>query len=174
MSALSFTSDSTGSRPGRMSLSCTTTQGTRARLQIWTKSGTFDLPPHSITEICSRSASWPSAWKTRDGDLLGHPLDQDRRPREEQLGALGVELAHDAKCVLDVDPLEPIDRRHAEPVASDEIDLLQRSDAEKAWSMRGEEDLVAGLCEPPDQPAEIPMRLRSEEQLWLLDCEHDA
>ena len=69
---------------------------------------------------------------------------------------------------------QPLDRRHAKLVAGDEIDLLERSDAEQPGSVSGEEDLIAGLGEPSDQPAEIAVRLRGEEQLRLLDRKDDA
>ena len=40
--------------------------------------------------------------------------------------------------------------------------------------MRGEEDLVARLGEAPEEPAKIPVRVRSQKQLRLLDREDDA
>ena len=52
----------------------------------------------------------------RERHLLGHPLDEDHRAREEELGPLGVELTQDAERVLDVDRAQPLDRRHAELV----------------------------------------------------------
>ncbi len=101
--------------------------------QISTNSGRFDLPPHSTIEICSRSASWPSAWNTNGSAIFsGHPLDEDRRAREQELGALGVELAHDAEGVVDVDRPQPLDRRDPELVAADEIDLAERGDVQQA------------------------------------------
>ena len=54
----------------------------------------------------------------REGDFLGHALDEDRRPREKELGALRVELAHDAKRIVDVDRSQPLDRGHSELVTA--------------------------------------------------------
>ena len=143
--------------------------------QISMKSGMLALPPHSTIEICSRSASWPSAWNTNGkGDLLGHAFDENRRPREEELGTLRVELAHHPKRVVDVDRPQPFDRGHAEVVTADEIDLLERGETEETRGVRGEEDLVAAIREVSDEPAQIPVRVRGEKQLRLLDRENDA
>ena len=110
----------------------------------------------------------------RERHLLRHPLDEDRRAREEELGPLGVELAHGAERVVDVDRPQPLDRRHAQVVTADEIHLLERRDVEQARRVRREEDLVPALGEPVDEPVEVAMPLRGEEELGLLDREDDA
>jgi hypothetical protein len=45
----------------------------------------------------------------------------------------------------------PFDRGHADLVARDEVDLVERCDAEETRSMCGEEDLVASLGEAPEE-----------------------
>ena len=164
-----------GSRPGRRSLSCTTTYGTRARLQISTKSGRFDLPPHSTIEICSRSASWPSAWNTNGSAIFSVIPSTRIAAREKKSSARSASNSHITRNASSTS----IGRSRSTAVtpSSSRVTRLTSSSAatlsrpgacvvKKTWLPRSASRWMSAV--------EVAVRLRGEEQLRLLDREDDA
>ena len=133
------------------------------------------LPPHSSTRIPSLSGSTPSASKTSGNvELLGAPLDEHGAAREEQLGAIAVELRERAEPLRLRERLGLEERRPAGRRVADERELLELVDAEEDRRVRRVEDLVARLRERPQEAVEVALGVRAEVELRLLDQEHEV
>ena len=101
------------------------------------------------------------------------PSTSKAAPREEELAALGIELAQHAEALVGGKRLGLDDRGAAPRFVLDERELLEASDVEEGGGVGRVEDLVAGGQRTTEQPVEVALRLRAQEQLWLLDQEHD-
>src|SRR5262249_5824348 len=106
--------------------------------------------------------------------LLGAALDEHRAAREEQLGAVTVELRERAKRLGFRQGLGLEERRAARRRVTDERELLELVDAEEDGRMRGVQELVARLRERPQEAVEMALRMRAEIELRLLDQEHEV
>ena len=164
-----------GFLPAGASRSCTATNGTRAAWQMRTKSGMFGLPPHSTIEIPSRSASWPSARKTNGSVIFSvrpstssaaRARNSSLRSASSSLSARKLAAAGSGSGWTIVVPSvrAPVDER----------ELVEPPDVEERGRVRRVEHLVPGLGERPQQPVEVALRLRRQEELRLLDQQHEA
>ena len=110
----------------------------------------------------------------REDELLRAALDEDRRAGEEELAPLRVELAHDPERLVRLERLRPDDVRAALGIVSDEHELLETGDVQEGRRVRGVEHLVPRGGELAQAAIEVALNVRPEEELGLLDDEHDA
>src|SRR5581483_8524253 len=110
----------------------------------------------------------------REGELLGASFDEQCRPCEEELGAVAVELREHAERFRLLERLRLEERRPLRCVMADERELLHPVDAEEDGRVRRVEDLVAALPEHPDHPEEMPLQVRAQIELRLLEEEDEA
>jgi hypothetical protein len=110
----------------------------------------------------------------RERELLRSPLDEDRAAREEELGAVAVELGERAERLGLRERLGLEERRPARRRVADERELLELVDAEKDRRVGRVEDLVSRLGEGAQEAVEVALRMRAEVELRLLDQEHEV
>ena len=121
------------------------------------------------------SASTPSASNTSGNvELLGAPLDEHGAAREEELGAVAVELRERTERLGLRERLRLEERRPAGGRVTDERELLELVDAEEHRRVRRVEDLVARLREIPQKAVEVALGMWAEIELRLLDQEHEV
>ena len=109
----------------------------------------------------------------REHELLGAPFDEQHGAREEDLGALGVELADEPERSLLRERLRLRERRAGALVVPDEHELLEPVDAEEDRGVRRVEDLVASARgEPPQQAVQVALGRWRQVELGLFD-QHD-
>ena len=109
----------------------------------------------------------------RERELLGAALHEQRSAREEQLAALRVDLAERAEALLRAQRLRLDDARARARAVLDQRQLLQAPHVQERRLVRGVDDLVAALRERPQEPVEVALSLRSQEQLGLLDQQYE-
>jgi plasmid stability protein len=83
----------------------------------------------------------------REDELLRTPLDEERRPGQEELAALGVELAERPEALVGGKRLRLEDRRPARRAVLDQRKLLEPGDVEEGGGVGRVDDLVAGRGE---------------------------
>ena len=110
----------------------------------------------------------------REGELLRAALDEERGAREEELGAVAVELRQRAERLRLRERLRLVHRRPEIVRVADERELLEPVDAEEHRRVRRVEDLVAALREPAQHAIEMPLRVRAQVELRLLDEQDEA
>ena len=140
-SAFSLISASSGSMPGRTSLSWTTTNGTRARLQISMNKRhvrlAATLDDGDLLPIGDRAP----AHGTRAGASPSRSSPRRARPRvRTRARQRSASNSHRARKVSSTSmAAQTLDRRHAQLVATPRVDLLERADAEQARRVRRED-----------------------------------
>ena len=111
----------------------------------------------------------------RERELLGAPLDEHHRAREEDLGALGVELREQAKRLLARELVGLQQRRAGAVVVAHEHELLEPVDAEEDRRVGRVQHLVAAACgETVQLRVQVALRRRAQVELRLLDQDHVA
>jgi hypothetical protein len=110
----------------------------------------------------------------RERQLLGAAFDEQHRPREEDLGAVGVELGEHAERLGLLERVGLEERRALVARMPDERQILDAIDAQEDRRVRRVEDLVAALGERAQQTEEMPLHVRAQVELGLLDQQHEA
>ena len=105
----------------------------------------------------------------RKRHLLGAPFDEEDGPREEELCAVAVELGKHAERLRLLQRLRLEERRPLVSPVPHDRKVLDPVDAEEHGRMRRVENLVAALPERAKHAEEVPLRMRAEVELGLLD-----
>src|SRR5579884_817240 len=107
-------------------------------------------------------------------ELLGSSFHEQHGAREEDLRPLRVELGQEAERLLARQPVGLQERRPGALVMADEHELLEPVDGQEDRGVGRVEDLVAAAGgEPPQQAVQVPLRRRAQEELRLLDQDHE-
>ena len=101
-------------------------------------------------------------------------LDEHRAARQEELGAVAVELRQCPEPLGLRQWLGLEERGPSGRGVPDERELLELVHAEKDRRVRRVEDLVARLRECPQEAVEVALGMRTEIELGLLDQEHEV
>ena len=107
-------------------------------------------------------------------ELLGEPLDQHGGACQEELAPGGVELGEGAELFVRRERLRLQQERPDLRPAFGEHELVQTHDVEERGGVRGVEDLIAAGRDEPEQPVQVALGLRREEQLGFLHQDDDT
>ena len=107
-------------------------------------------------------------------ELLGEPFHQDGGAGQEELAPRGVELGEGAELLVGGEGLGLQQERPDLRPAFGEHELVQPHDVQERGGVRGVEDLVAAGRDEPEQPVQVALRLRREEELGLLHQDDDT
>jgi hypothetical protein len=132
------------------------------------------LPPHSSTRIPFIGIDAERVEDERKRELLGATLDEHRAARQEELGAVAAELRERPEPLGLRQRLGLEERGPARRGVTDQRKLLELVDAEEDRRVRRVEDLVARLCERPQEAVEVALRMRAEIELRLLDQQYEV
>ena len=111
----------------------------------------------------------------RERELLRAPLDEHHCAREEDLGALGVELRGQSECLLFREGVGLQQRRAGAVVVAHEHELLEPVDPEEDGRVGRVEHLVApAFGQAMELRVQVSLRRRAQVQLRLLDQDHMA
>src|SRR4029079_6020534 len=98
----------------------------------------------------------------RERELLGASLHEHGAAREEELGAVAVELRERPERLGLRERLGLAERRPARRRGANERELLELVDAEEDRRVRRVEDLVALLRERPQEAVQVALGVRAE------------
>ena len=124
--------------------------------------------------IPSLSGSMPSASKTNGNvELLGAAFDEQHGTRKEELRTVAVELRQNTERLRLRKRLRLEERRAVIVRVPHEREILDAVDAEEDRRMRRVQDLVAALRELAQHVEQMPLEMRAQVQLRLLDEENE-
>ena len=110
----------------------------------------------------------------RERELLGAALDEQHCTCEEELRAVAVELREHAERLRLGERLRLEERRAVVIRVSHEREVFDAVDAEEDRSVGRVEDLVAAMRELAHDTEEVPLQVRAQVELRLLDEEDEA
>ena len=110
----------------------------------------------------------------REDELLRAALDEDRRAGEEELAPLASNSLTIRNASSASSGSGPDDVRAALGIVSDEHELLEAGNVQEGGRVRRVEHLVPRGGELAQAAIEVALRVRPQEELGLLDDEHDA